>query len=116
MTPAPTFGYSGGEGLSSQLLAAVLSGTKTATSSLAVEYLSGELLPGANPSNRSRGLPNGRTGSERSHRFDLVRPSGTHAKAPAAPARRPVQGGSPTRTPTLPGQLQPLVEPQPSQT
>lgn len=45
MTPSPTFGYPGDGGLGNRLLAAVLSGTKTATSSLVVQYLSGELLP-----------------------------------------------------------------------
>lgn len=40
-----TFGYPGDDGLGDRLLAAVLSGAKTATSSLAVEYLSGEPLP-----------------------------------------------------------------------
>lgn len=45
MTPSPSFGYHGDEGLGDRLLAAVLSGQKTATSSLAVEYLSGEPLP-----------------------------------------------------------------------
>ncbi len=40
-----TFGYDGDGGLGDRLLAAVLRGEKTATSSLAVEYLSGEHLP-----------------------------------------------------------------------
>ena len=40
-----TFGYDGDAGLGDRLLAAVLRGEKTATSSLAVEYLSGEPLP-----------------------------------------------------------------------
>ena len=40
-----TFGYDGDRGLGDRLLAAVLRGEKTATSSLAVEYLSGEQLP-----------------------------------------------------------------------
>ena len=40
-----TFGYDGDGGLGDRLLAAVLRGEKTATSSLAVEYLSGEPLP-----------------------------------------------------------------------
>jgi len=40
-----TFGYDGDGGLGDRLLAAVLLGEKTATSSLAVEYLSGEPLP-----------------------------------------------------------------------
>jgi uncharacterized protein YhfF len=39
------FGYPGDGGLGDRLIAAVLSGRKTATSSLAVEYLSGEPLP-----------------------------------------------------------------------
>lgn len=39
------FGYPGDRGLGDRLLAAVLRGEKTATSSLAVEYLSGESLP-----------------------------------------------------------------------
>ena len=39
------FGYDGDGGLGDRLLAAVLRGEKTATSSLAVEYLSGEPLP-----------------------------------------------------------------------
>lgn len=40
-----TFGYPGDEGLGDRLIAAVLRGEKVATSSLAVEYLSGESLP-----------------------------------------------------------------------
>ena len=40
-----SFGYDGDHGLGDRLLAAVLRGEKTATSSLAVEYLSGEPLP-----------------------------------------------------------------------
>jgi len=40
-----SFGYGGDGGLGERLLAAVLQGEKTATSSLAVEYLSGESLP-----------------------------------------------------------------------
>jgi len=40
-----SFGYDGDGGLGDRLLAAVLRGEKTATSSLAVEYLSGEPLP-----------------------------------------------------------------------
>lgn len=40
-----TFGYPGDGGLGERLLAAVLTGTKTATSSLAVEYLDGTPLP-----------------------------------------------------------------------
>lgn len=40
-----SFGYDGDRGLGDRLLAAVLRGAKTATSSLAVEYLSGEPLP-----------------------------------------------------------------------
>jgi uncharacterized protein YhfF len=40
-----SFGYPGDGGLGDRLLAAVLRGEKTATSSLAVEYLSGESLP-----------------------------------------------------------------------
>lgn len=39
------FGHDGDRGLGDRLLAAVLRGEKTATSSLAVEYLSGEPLP-----------------------------------------------------------------------
>jgi len=39
------FGYDGDGGLGDRLLGAVLRGEKTATSSLAVEYLSGEPLP-----------------------------------------------------------------------
>jgi uncharacterized protein YhfF len=39
------FGYDGDRGLGDRLLAAVLRGEKIATSSLAVEYLSGEPLP-----------------------------------------------------------------------
>jgi len=42
---ALSFGYSGDGGLGDRLLAAVLRGEKTATSSLAVEYLAGEPLP-----------------------------------------------------------------------
>ena len=42
---ALTFGYPGDDGLGDRLLAAVLRGEKTATSSLAVEYLAGEQLP-----------------------------------------------------------------------
>ena len=40
-----SFGYDGDRGLGDRLLAAALRGEKTATSSLAVEYLSGEPLP-----------------------------------------------------------------------
>lgn len=40
-----SFGYEGDGGLGDRLLAAVLRGEKTATSSLAVEYRSGEPLP-----------------------------------------------------------------------
>ena len=40
-----SFGYDGDDGLGDRLLAAVLRGEKTATSSLAVRYRSGELLP-----------------------------------------------------------------------
>ncbi|MHB1501521.1 MAG: GNAT family N-acetyltransferase [Candidatus Dormibacteria bacterium] len=40
-----SFGYEGDGGLGDRLVAAVLSGGKTATSSLAVEHLSGEPLP-----------------------------------------------------------------------
>ena len=47
MLPATSFGYDGDGGLGDRLLAAVLSGKKTATSSLAVQYLSGEPLPRA---------------------------------------------------------------------
>ncbi|WP_298339659.1 ASCH domain-containing protein [Ferrimicrobium sp.] len=43
--PTTSFGYDGDEGLGDRLLAAVLRGEKTATSSLVVEYLSGEPLP-----------------------------------------------------------------------
>jgi len=39
------FGYDGDDGLGDLLLAAVLRGEKTATTSLAVEYLSGDPLP-----------------------------------------------------------------------
>lgn len=42
---ALSFGYPGDGGLGDRLLAAVLRGEKTATSSLAVEYLSGDPLP-----------------------------------------------------------------------
>lgn len=45
MTRTMSFGYDGDGGLGDRLLAAVLRGDKTATSSLAVEYLSGEPLP-----------------------------------------------------------------------
>jgi uncharacterized protein YhfF len=45
MTSTLSFGYQGDGGLGDRLLAAVLRGEKTATSSLAVEYLSGEPLP-----------------------------------------------------------------------
>jgi uncharacterized protein YhfF len=45
MTGTLSFGYDGDRGLGDRLLAAVLRGEKTATSSLAVEYLSGEPLP-----------------------------------------------------------------------
>jgi uncharacterized protein YhfF len=45
MTATLTFGYDGDGGLGDRLLAAVLSGAKTATSSLAVEYLNGDPLP-----------------------------------------------------------------------
>ncbi len=45
MSDTLSFGYNGDGGLGDQLLAAVLRGEKTATSSLAVEYLSGESLP-----------------------------------------------------------------------
>ena len=45
MVETRSFGYNGDPGLGDRLLAAVLSGEKTATSSLAVEYLSGEPLP-----------------------------------------------------------------------
>ncbi len=40
-----TFGYDGDGGLGDRLVAAVLRGEKTATSSLAVEYLTGDPLP-----------------------------------------------------------------------
>ncbi|WP_375499652.1 ASCH domain-containing protein [uncultured Jatrophihabitans sp.] len=39
------FGYDGDGGLGDRLVAAVVRGDKTATSSLAIEYLSGEPLP-----------------------------------------------------------------------
>ncbi|MGI8700061.1 MAG: ASCH domain-containing protein [Nocardioidaceae bacterium] len=45
MVQSLSFGYHGDDGLGDQLLAAALRGEKTATSSLAVEYLSGEPLP-----------------------------------------------------------------------
>ena len=45
MSDTLSFGYDGDKGLGDRLLAAVLRGEKTATSSLAVEYLSGEPLP-----------------------------------------------------------------------
>lgn len=45
MTETLSFGYDGDRGLGDRLLAAVLRGEKTATSSLAVEYLSSEPLP-----------------------------------------------------------------------
>ena len=45
MTSTLSFGYRGDGGLGDRLLAAVLRGEKTATSSLSVEYLSGEPLP-----------------------------------------------------------------------
>ena len=45
MSTALSFGFAGDGGLGDRLLAAVLRGEKTATSSLAVEYLSGEPLP-----------------------------------------------------------------------
>ena len=45
MADTLSFGYDGDGGLGDRLLAAVLRGEKTATSSLAVEYLSGEPLP-----------------------------------------------------------------------
>jgi uncharacterized protein YhfF len=45
VTGTLSFGYDGDRGLGDRLLAAVLRGEKTATSSLAVEYLSGEPLP-----------------------------------------------------------------------
>ncbi len=44
---AMSFGYDGDGGLGDRLVEAVLSGAKTAPSSLAVEYLSGEPLPRA---------------------------------------------------------------------
>ncbi len=46
-TRAMRFGYDGDGGLGDRLVEAVLGGAKTATSSLAVEYLSGEPLPRA---------------------------------------------------------------------
>jgi len=45
MVQGLSFGYDGDGGLGDRLLAAVLRGEKTATSSLAVEYLAGEPLP-----------------------------------------------------------------------
>jgi len=45
MAETMRFGYDGDRGLGDRLLAAVLRGEKTATSSLAVEYLSGDPLP-----------------------------------------------------------------------
>lgn len=45
MSGTLSFGYPGDGGLGNRLLAAVLRGEKTATSSLAVEYLSGQPLP-----------------------------------------------------------------------
>lgn len=45
--PKLSFGYEGDGGLGDRLLASVLRGEKTATSSLAVEYLGGEPLPRA---------------------------------------------------------------------
>lgn len=45
MTSTMRFGYDGDGGLGDRLLDAVLRGEKTATSSLAVEYLSGDPLP-----------------------------------------------------------------------
>jgi uncharacterized protein YhfF len=45
MAQTMSFGYDGDGGLGDRLLAAVLRGDKTATSSLAVEYLSGDPLP-----------------------------------------------------------------------
>lgn len=45
MADTLSFGYDGDGGLGERLLAAVLRGEKTATSSLAVEYLLGEPLP-----------------------------------------------------------------------
>lgn len=45
MTGTLSFGFDGDHGLGDRLLAAVLCGEKTATSSLAVEYLTGEPLP-----------------------------------------------------------------------
>jgi uncharacterized protein YhfF len=45
MTSTMRFGYDGDGGLGDRLLAAVLRGEKTATSSLAVEYSAGEPLP-----------------------------------------------------------------------
>ncbi|GAA1347257.1 ASCH domain-containing protein [Arthrobacter roseus] len=45
MADTMEFGYDGDDGLGDRLIKAVLAGEKTATSSLAVEYLSGEALP-----------------------------------------------------------------------
>jgi uncharacterized protein YhfF len=45
MMRTQSFGYDGDDGLGDRLLQSVLRGGKTATSSLAVEYLSGDPLP-----------------------------------------------------------------------
>ena len=45
MAETMRFGYDGDRGLGDRLLVAVLRGEKTATSSLVVEYLTGEPLP-----------------------------------------------------------------------
>lgn len=45
MTDTLSFGYDGDHGLGDRLLSAALQGVKTATCSLAVEYLSGDPLP-----------------------------------------------------------------------
>ena len=44
-TPETIFGYEGDGGLGDRLITAVLAGRKVATSSLAVQYLSGDPLP-----------------------------------------------------------------------
>lgn len=45
MAKTMNFGYDGDGGLGDRVLATVLRGDKTATSSLAIEYLSGDPLP-----------------------------------------------------------------------
>jgi uncharacterized protein YhfF len=49
MMRTQSFGYDGDDGLGDRLLQSVLRGGKTATSSLAVEYLSGQRLTSASP-------------------------------------------------------------------